>query len=261
MKVGFIGVGRMGLALLKGFVEGGFVSLGDVLACDKDAGKLKQFRIKSSDAKTVVSKSDVVFLCVKPQNMTEVLDEVKDVSKGRLFVSIAAGVPTSAIESKLAQARVVRVMPNTPALVGAMAAGYSLGRNASEKDGELVRKFMNSVGIAHQLDEKLLDAVTGLSGSGPAYAYYFIKALKDAGVEEGIPDEIAIKLAAQTTKGASEMILHGMGSPDELIEKVKSPGGTTIEGMKALDEGKFYDTVKNAVKKATERSRDLGKQN
>ncbi|MCX6695612.1 MAG: pyrroline-5-carboxylate reductase [Candidatus Altiarchaeota archaeon] len=259
MKVGFIGVGRMGSALLDGFVGRRIVGRKDVLAFDKDAGKVNALKVKFADAKTVVSKSDVVFLCVKPQNMNEVLEGIKDVSEGKLFVSIAAGISTRTIESKLEDARVVRVMPNTPALVGEMAAGYALGSKADDRDGKLVEKFMDSVGACHRLEESLLDAVTGLSGSGPAYVYYFIKALADAGVKEGIPDDVALKLAAQTTKGAAEMILSGKGSPEKLIENVKSPGGTTIEGMKALEEMKFHDAIFEAVKRASARSRELGK--
>lgn len=247
--------------MLSGFVSRKVARLGDILACDKDADKLKKLKVKSADAKTVVSKSDIIFLCVKPQNMKEVLDEIMDVAGKKLFVSVAAGVSTKFIESTLTDARVVRVMPNTPALVSEMAAGYALGSKATIKDAKDVEKLLSSVGIAVRLDEKDLDAVTGLSGSGPAYVYLFISALKDAGVEEGLSEDEALKLAAQTVKGAAEMILSGMGRPDELIENVKSPGGTTIEGLKALEARGFYETVKEAVRKAAGRSRELGREN
>jgi pyrroline-5-carboxylate reductase len=168
-------------------------------------------------------------------------------------------VTISKLENLLpAGARVIRVMPNTPALVGEAASAFTLGKSATAADGELAKKLLSAVGVAFQVKENLLDAVTGLSGSGPAYVYQFIEALSDGGVAAGLPRDIATKLAAQTVLGAAKMVLETGQHPGALKDQVTSPGGTTIEGLHALEKGKLRATVMSAVRAATEKSKKLG---
>jgi len=264
MKVGFIGAGRMGSALIRSFLDAGAVGARSIVASDKDDNKLEALAnlgvATTSDNKEVAKKADMIFLAVKPGEIFNVLDKIKDLVGGKLIVSIAAGIPTKLIESKLgSDVRVVRVMPNMPCAVGEGATAYCLGKNTSKKDEEVVKKLFGSVGIAVELEEGLIDAATGLSGSGPAYFYLIIKALTDAGVEEGLPKDVAEKLAAQTAKGAGAMVLKSGKTPDELIDMVRSPGGTTAEGLKAMEERKVAEAMAEAVKAATKKARELAR--
>jgi pyrroline-5-carboxylate reductase len=177
-----------------------------------------------------------------------------------LLISIAAGVTIAKLEQGLpAGARVIRVMPNTPALVGAGASAFALGKSATPADGELAAKLLAAVGVAMPVKESLLDAVTGLSGSGPAYVYQFIEALSDGGVAAGLPRDIATRLAAQTVLGGAKMVLETGQHPGALKDQVTSPGGTTIEGLHELEKGQFRGVVISAVRAATEKSRQLGR--
>jgi pyrroline-5-carboxylate reductase len=172
-------------------------------------------------------------------------------SAAHLLLSIAAGVPAAKLETALpAGARVIRVMPNTPALVGESASAFALGKAATAADGELALKLFAAVGLAFQVKEYLLDAVTGLSGSGPAYVYQFIEALSDGGVAAGLPRDVATKLAAQTVLGSAKMVLETGVHPGALKDQVTSPGGTTIEGLHELEKGKLRGTVMSAVREA-----------
>jgi pyrroline-5-carboxylate reductase len=215
-------------------------------------------RRSSRDA---VSQAEIVLLCVKPQVIDVVLTKIVPVAdKDKLLISIAAGVTIARIEKVLTGGpRVVRVMPNTPALVLAGAAGLAGGKNATNDDLALAQSIFNSVGRAFIVDEKLMDAVTGLSGSGPAYVFTIIEALAEAGVKAGLPRQLALELAAQTVYGAAKMVLETKEHPGKLRDMVTSPGGTTIEGLHALEEGKLRATLMNAVAAATARSRELGK--
>jgi pyrroline-5-carboxylate reductase len=208
----------------------------------------------------VVEGSTVVVVAVKPGQVTGLLEEVRRVVRPeQLLISIAAGVTLERLEGSLpAGARVVRVMPNTPALVGASASAYALGQGAGREEGELVARLFSSVGLALEVSETLLDAVTGLSGSGPAYVFTMIEALSDGGVAAGLPREIATRLAAQTLLGGARMVLETGMHPGELKEMVTSPGGTTIEGVYALEQGKIRAALMSAVRAATEKSRQLG---
>jgi pyrroline-5-carboxylate reductase len=259
-KTGFIGAGRMGSALMQGFLDAKLVSKKSLLAFDKSPERLEELEkqgIETAEStQRLVKESDIIFLAVKPKDMPALLDELKDESEGKLFVSIAAGITTAKLEEKL-KGRVIRVMPNTPCMVYAGASAFTLGRKATKDDAAKVEKLMSALGTTVQLPEELMDAVTGLSGSGPAYIYYTIKALAEAGAAEGIPVDTALKLAAQTTKGAAEMLLQTGKTPQQLIDDVCSPGGTTIEGMKALEENKVADAFKKAVAAATKRSKEL----
>ncbi|MCU0789086.1 MAG: pyrroline-5-carboxylate reductase, partial [Verrucomicrobia bacterium] len=189
-----------------------------------------------------------------------VLDEIRDSFTPRhLLISIAAGVPLARLEAALpARARVIRVMPNTPALVGAAACGFALGTSATKADGALAQRLLSAVGLAFQVKETLLDAVTGLSGSGPAYVYQFIEALSDGGVAVGLPRDVATQLAAQTVLGSARMVLETGSHPGVLKDMVTSPGGTTIEGLHELEKGNLRGAVISAVRAAAEKSKRLG---
>jgi pyrroline-5-carboxylate reductase len=263
--VGFLGAGKMATALARGFIRAGIVFPKEILACDLSEAARAAFT-KETGVKTTASSADVLqfanilVLAVKPNHVAEVLGELRGKFTGdHLLISIAAGVTLAKMEAALpAGARVIRVMPNTPALVGEAAAAFALGKSATAADGELAKKLLSAVGIAFQVKESLLDAVTGLSGSGPAYVYLFIEALSDGGVAAGLPRDIATKLAAQTVLGAAKMVLETGQSPSALKDQVTSPGGTTIEGLHELEKGKLHDVVMNAVRAATEKSKKLG---
>ncbi|MFH0861397.1 MAG: pyrroline-5-carboxylate reductase [Candidatus Altiarchaeota archaeon] len=260
VRVGFIGVGRMGSALLSGFIGKGLISASDVRAYDKNLSSVKRMNVGYEYSSfEVVEKSEVVFLCVKPKDMDDVLDEIRDIAGSRLIVSIAAGISLKRIESKLKEARVIRVMPNTPAMIQETAAAYSLGTLAREEDAMFVGSLLNSIGVAYRVEEKDLDAVTGLSGSGPAYVYLMIDALMEAGIKEGLDEEVALNLTLQTVRGAADMVAATNKSPMELIAEVKSPKGTTVEGLKVLEKCRVRKAFQDAVKAAAKRSRELGK--
>jgi pyrroline-5-carboxylate reductase len=266
LKIGFLGAGKMATALARGFVNAKLVKAGQIFAADPFAAAQKNFTAETG-AKTseknldVVKFAGVLFLATKPDYVSTVLTEISGAfTKNHLLISIAAGVTITKLENLLPKnARVIRVMPNTPALVGAGASAFALGKNATTADGELAQKLLSAVGIAFQVKENLLDAVTGLSGSGPAYVYQFIEALSDGGVAAGLPRDIATKLAAQTVLGGAKMVLETGQHPGALKDQVTSPGGTTIEGLHQLEKGKLRATVISAVRAATEKSKKLGK--
>lgn len=259
MRIGIIGAGHMGSALARGLLRAG-IRGNDITISDPDGRKLKplaELGIRTSpDNKMTVRTSDVVFLAVKPNTVKKVLKEAGRELKNVLLVSLAAGVTTELIEKECG-ARVVKAMPNLAAEVGEMASCYCLGRRATPEDEELVRSILGSMGITFRVDEPLMNAVTGLSGSGPAYFYLIIKAMRDAGVELGLPEETALKLAAQTAKGAGAMVLAKGRKPEELIDEVCTPGGTTAEGISVLRKRRIENAVKEAVKAAARRAREL----
>lgn len=255
----------MAAALAKGLISSKFTGVDSIIASDPHRAAREIFSTQSGAQAgesnvEVVRSSDVVVLAVKPQHVTEVLSEIRSEVKPRhLLISIAAGVPIDTLSGFLgSNARLVRVMPNTPCLVGVGAAAYALGGGATRADGELVRSLLSTVGVAVELPEPLLDAVTGLSGSGPAYVYQFIEALSDGGVLVGLSRDVATKLAAQTVLGAAQMVLQTGQSPAVLKDAVASPGGTTIAGLHALESGGLRAAIMNAVRAATLRSRELG---
>jgi pyrroline-5-carboxylate reductase len=265
LKIGFLGAGKMATALAKGFVNAKLIKANQVVAADPFPAARKSFATEVG-AKTTATNTDVVkaatvlILATKPEQVAAALAEIRGAFTGKhLLISIAAGVTLAKLEAGLgANARVVRVMPNTPALVGESASAFACGKSATTADAELAKKLLASVGLAFQVKETLLDAVTGLSGSGPAYVYQFIEALSDGGVAAGLPRDIATKLAAQTVLGAAKMVLVTGQHPGALKDQVTSPGGTTIEGLHALEKGRLRATVMSAVRAATEKSKKLG---
>jgi pyrroline-5-carboxylate reductase len=264
--IGFIGAGNMAEALIRGLVKGNHIAAGSVLASGPRRERLEELRHKYAietltDNQAVARRCNIVVLSVKPQIMDKVLREIGDQLKsGTLVISIAAGVDTATIEEAVADGvRVVRAMPNTPALVGAGATAVSAGKYASEADMATARAMFDAVGITVELEEIHLDAVTGLSGSGPAYVFLILEALSDAGVKVGLARRNAQKLAAQTVMGSAKMLLETDEHPGKLKDMVTSPGGTAIAGLHTLEEGGLRTTLINAVETATKRSRELGR--
>ncbi len=266
MDLGLIGCGKMGGALLRGLFKSAVdvtqVHVYDAVAAACESLAEDDARITAVDSNRAVAEAaEVLLLCVKPNIMGTVAQEIAMASTPSLCISIAAGIPLSFLEAHLgAHQRVIRVMPNTPALVGEGASGYALGERATAEDGALTKQLLQAVGIAHEVPERLLDAVTGLSGSGPAYIYQVIEAMADAGVYQGLPRPVAIDLAAQTVLGAAKMVLETGEHPGVLKDQVTSPGGTTIRGVAALEAGGLRHALISAVTAATERSEALGKQ-
>ncbi len=264
-RVGFIGAGKMATALARGLCQAKFTSADRILASDvlpaarKDFASQTGARVVESNAE-VVAGSDILVLAVKPQHFRPVLAELKShLTRDHLVVSIAAGIPLAAMAGGLGhEHRLVRVMPNTPCLVGASASAYCLGGAATAEDGQLVCELLSGVGIAFELPEPLLDSVTGLSGSGPAFVCLVIEALADGGVKMGLARDVALRLAAQTVMGTARMILETGEHPAKLKDAVASPGGTTIAGLHELERGALRGCLITAVEAATLRSRELG---
>ena len=265
LTIGFLGAGKMAAALGKGFIRAGLVQASDIIASDPVEEARRSFAqgvaaMTTASNPEVLRFASVLVLAVKPDQVAAALSEVRrGFTRKHLLISIAAGVPLARLEGGLSKgARVIRVMPNTPALIGHSATAYALGSSASEEDGRLAQKLFASIGLAMCVKESLLDAVTGLSGSGPAYVYLMIEALSDGGVAAGLPREIATKLAAQTLLGAAKMVLETGLHPGVLKDMVTSPGGTTIEGLHELERGKVRASLMNAVRAAAEKSKKLG---
>lgn len=265
LTIGFLGAGKMATALAKGFIRAELVMPKQVVAGDISeaarAAFAKETGAKITKSNLEVAKAaDVLIIAVKPDQLPGALAEIHDhVTEAHLLISIAAGITLATLEASLGKAaRLIRVMPNTPALVGASATAFALGKSATAADADLTKKLFSAVGVAFQVKESLLDAVTGLSGSGPAYVYLFIESLSDGGVAAGLPRDVATKLAAQTVLGAARMVLETGQHPGALKDMVTSPGGTTIEGLHELEKGKLRGTVISAVRAATEKSRKLG---
>jgi pyrroline-5-carboxylate reductase len=263
-RLGFLGAGNMSGALIKGLLHGGFAP-GRILASDVKVDRLEQLRTKhgirtTSDNHELVRESDVLVLAVKPQVIDRVLTEIgRDVHADQLVVSVAAGVTLEGLEGRLTpKARVVRAMPNTPAMVQAGATAIAGGAHAREDDLRVARELFEAVGRVVVLDEGLLDAVTGLSGSGPAYLMLIIDALADGGVKVGLHRDTALLLAAQTVFGSAQLLLETGEHPGRLKDMVTSPGGTAIAGLHTLESGALRKTLMDAVEAATKRAAELG---
>ena len=268
---GFIGAGKMATALIRGMLRAGGAGSGPgaptILASDPVEAARNALAAETGipvyDSNVrVAHKSDVLVLATKPQSLPHVLAQLRPVlTPEHLVVSIAAGVSLATLAEGLgSERRLARVMPNTPALVGEGAAGYCLGPHALESDEALVRSCLEGVGRAYRVPESMLDAVTGLSGSGPAFVYVIIEALSDGGVRVGLPRDVATALAAQTVLGAARMVLETGLHTGVLKDQVTSPGGTTIAGVHALERGGLRAALIDAVEAATRRSAELAAQ-
>jgi pyrroline-5-carboxylate reductase len=263
-RIGFLGAGRMATALAQGWLRAGLVRADACRASDPLPPARQAFTAETgcpaiADNREVVAASDLIVLAVKPQSMAALMEEVRPTLKGRLVVSIAAGITLRQLAAALGPGcRLIRVMPNTPCLVGASASGYTPGEGATPDDIALVDRLLNAVGVAFRVPEHLLDAVTGLSGSGPAFVYLMIEALSDGGVRVGLPRDVATALAAQTVLGAARMVLQTQTHPGVLKDMVASPGGTTIAGLHALERGGVRGALMDAVEAATRRATELG---
>ncbi len=265
-RVGFLGAGNMGEAMIKGLVQAGVVPPKAIAATDVRADRLAQlagqYGIGAAPSNAaLVAESDIVILAVKPQILGAVLGEIAPSVDGtKLLISMAAGVATRTIRERLgrSEARLIRVMPNTPALV--LEGATAIARSAGLEPGDLeaAQELFGAVGRVVVLDEDALDAVTGLSGSGPAYVAIVIEALADGGVKMGLDRQTAMILAAQTVLGSARLILETGTHPAQLKDMVASPGGTTIAGIAALEDGAVRRTFIQAVERATQRSRELG---
>lgn len=265
-KVGFVGAGNMGEALIKGLVESSLVPAEAIVIADSRAARAQQIAEQygvraAADNTALVREADVVILAVKPQIMAPVLREIMPALTNRpLLVSIAAGVSTATIQAVLGKyPRLIRVMPNTPALVLEGATAIARSEELEPDDLETAQEIFTAVGRVVVLEEELMDAVTGLSGSGPAYVAIVIESLADGGVKMGLDRVTAMTLATQTVLGAARLIAETGVHPGALKDMVSSPGGTTIAGIAALEEGGIRTTFIRAVERATLRSRELGR--
>jgi pyrroline-5-carboxylate reductase len=253
LKIGIIGMGRMGQCLANGLVEVKKIAREQILFTTKHS----QTNVKNNS--DLVKQSDIVILSVKPQSVAEVLEEIKgSVTKDKLILSIAASITTADIEKKLGKGvAVIRAMPNTPVQVKAGVTAFSTGQNATKDHVDQVKWLFESLGKVVQVDEKHMDAVTGLSGCGPAYVYVILESLTDAGIKVGLPRELALELASQTVLGAAKMLQDTGRHPASLKDEVTTPAGCTIDGLLELEEGKLRVTLVKAVVQATKRAKEL----
>ncbi len=262
VKLGFIGAGSMGGAMIRGLLGAGIVLREHLLFYDPDpARKLEMEGLGARAAKdyAALMQAQVVVLAVKPQVIQAVMAALAEYARpSHLIISIAAGVTLAVLEAAFPESRLIRAMPNTPTMVGEGMAALAPGHRATEADLTLALDLFGAVGRAAPVEEKFLDAVTGLSASGPAYVAVFIEALADGGVKMGLPRSLALELAAQTVLGTARLCLEANLHPGVLKDQVTSPGGTTIAGLHALETGAFRATVISAVEAATIRARELG---
>lgn len=256
----------MATALGRGCVTSGLVAGGNVIAFDPSDEARDSFALEvtgtqlATDNQQLLTQADIVVLAVKPQMMSTVLVDISPhIQTRHLLMSIAAGVTLAKLTAELPEnTRLVRTMPNTPCLVGLGASCFCRGAAASQSDVELVGQILRSVGLAFEVEEKMLDAVTGLSGSGPAFVYRMIEALAEGGTAMGLPSDMALELAAQTARGAAQMVLTTAQSPAHLLGQVTSPGGTTLAGLEVLEGERVPAAFRAAVEAATKRSIELG---
>lgn len=267
-RIAVIGLGKLGGILLRAFLDQQLVSADRITATvdhqENAEARTKIFGLPvSTDNLGAVKDADIVLLCVKPAGVQALCEEIAPLMAGKLLISVAASVPTSAIETYLASGgnggnvAVVRAMPNTPSVIGSGMTGLSPGRFATDEHLALAKSLFDAVGRTIVLDEKHMDAVTGLSASGPAFIYVVLESLAEAGVKVGLPREVATLLAAQTTLGAAGMVLDSGSHPALLKDEVTTPAGCTIDGLLELEEGGLRVTLIKAVVKATQRAAEL----
>ncbi len=266
MKLAVIGLGNMGQAILDGILKKDIIKAEDITASDKkfenkDFSEREKYPALNFTADNIeaVKNSEYIILAVKPQIIDLVLEEIKDYVQQKKIISIAAGITREHLEDYLGEdAKITRIMPNTPSLVAEGMSALSFSQNIEEQERMFIKKIFKALGKIVEVKEEEMDAVTALSGSGPAFVYLFIEALSDAGVLKGLDRSTALKLAAQTVKGGAEMVLETGKHPGELKDMVTSPAGTTIAGVASLESDAFRSAVIKAVAAAEERSRELG---
>ena len=264
MKLAFLGAGKMATAFARGLLARQVCTAADLAASDVKAEARAQFSARtgvacSDDNAALVAAADAVLLAVKPQDAQTVLRPLASALTDKLLISICAGLSLAKLGAWAGTGRVIRVMPNTPAMVNQGASVFACGPAVTAADRELARRILGAVGVVYELPEAQLDAVTGLSGSGPAYVFEFVQALVEAGVAVGLDRAVAHDLVLHTVCGAAEMLRQKMGTPDELRQAVTSPNGTTAAGLKVLSDAEFRALLSRVVQRATERSRELGR--
>lgn len=264
-RLAFLGSGNMAEAIMKGVLAAGLFKAGDLLASDTSEARLKSIHQKygirtTRNNREAVREGDLIVLGVKPLGVDGVLAEIKSELKEKVLVSVAAGVPLARLAAGLErEAKIIRAMPNAPALVRAGATVLAPGKGVEQETLGLVLQIFDSIGKSWILEERYLDAVTGLSGSGPAFVFVMIEALADGGVKSGLSREVSLALAVQTVLGAAQMAFQTGDHPARLKDFVASPGGTTIAGLHKLEEGKVRSAFISAVEAATRRSEELGR--
>lgn len=263
-KIAFIGAGNMAEAIIGGVLGSGLTEKNNIIANDIKKERLdylgNKFGIKTAiDTKNSVLKANIIVLSVKPQNIKEVLKGIKDVLKGKMVISIAAGITTETIEKETGAIPVIRVMPNTPALVRKGMAAISKGKYASYMEEEIALKIFQSVGEAVKVEEKYMDIVTAISGSGPGYIFYVMEAMIEAGIRHGLPRDTAKTLVFQTMSGSAELAIKSGKEPEELRRSVCSPGGTTLAILKVLEDNNFFETMIKSIDAGSKRSKELSR--
>jgi pyrroline-5-carboxylate reductase len=263
-RLGIIGIGKMGEALISGLIRSGRIAAKDLCACDILSERRerieKAYGVEChSEASKVVEKSEVIIVAVRPRDVKPVLETIRErLTERHLVISIAAGVSISFIRGIVGKdLRIIRAMPNNPCMVGEGMIALTASSQASQEDLELAKEIFSSVGRVAIVEERLFDAVTGLSGSGPAYVYLVIEAMADAGVRMGLSKDLAIQMAAQTTLGSAKMVLETKEHPAKLRDQVATPQGTTVEGLYELEKARIRAAFMNAIERATKRAKEL----
>ncbi len=266
MKVGFIGTGNMGNAIIGGIIKSSFVESTDINIYDINTEKCEEIRNMYNvnileDEKEIVEKSDIIILAVKPHFYSSILSKISNtITNEKIILTIAAGISIAQVQEILGpDKKVIRTMPNTPAQILEGMTAVSFNTNITSKEKEMIFQLLNSFGKAEEIEEKHMHAFTAISGSLPAYVYIFIEALADGGVLEGIPRDKAYKIISQTVQGSAKMVQDTKKHPGQLKDEVTSPGGTTIEALRVLEKHNFRGALIEAVHKCTEKSKDLSK--
>ncbi len=265
-KIGFIGCGNMGGAILKGGIASGVLNPANVFVYDVIPAAMERMTemgaIPCANNTELVTNSDIILLCTKPQYTAATLASVGDALDQKAVISIVAGISTTSLENMAeGNVRVLRVMPNTPAMVFECASAFSSDTQFTDEEKSISEQLFNSIGIVEWVPEKAMDVVCGLSGGGPAYVAMFIEAMADGAVKQGLPRQTAYRLASQTVLGTAKLALETGMHPGQMKDMVTSPGGTTIEGCEALERGGMRFAVMDCVKAATEKSIKLGQEN
>lgn len=265
LKIGFIGAGTMGKAIIKGLINSGFIPEKNIIASEineETANRVSQeLKIQTlTDNKKLTESSDIIILCAKPFHMKNILEEIKtSLSREKVIVSIAAGIKTSFIEEIVNNIPVIRVMPNTPAIITEGMTAVCRGKYTTDEQIEFIKQLFSQIGRCIEVQEKQIDAVTGISGSGPAFIYLIIEAIADGGVKLGLPKNIAIELAAQTTLGAAKMVLETGKHPSVLKDEVTTPGGCTIAGLSVMEDHKVRAALSKTVQETAKVASELSK--